>query len=113
MVLLAGKSSFNVSSSPAFAINGPRQQLAQHKGATLSHTILIVDDSTLIRRALRACLEEGQQWKVCGEAADGIGALQMAKELNPDLIILDLSIPGVNGFELARQLKCITPQYRS
>jgi DNA-binding NarL/FixJ family response regulator len=75
----------------------------------LSNTILIVDDSTLIRRALRACLEEGQQWTVCGEAADGSLALEMAKALNPDLIVLDLSMPGMNGFELARELKHMNP----
>jgi DNA-binding NarL/FixJ family response regulator len=73
------------------------------------HTILIVDDSTLIRRALRACLEEGHQWTVCGEAADGRTALEMVKDLKPDLIVLDLSMPGMNGFQLARELKCLRP----
>ncbi|HEV2698717.1 MAG TPA: response regulator, partial [Terriglobales bacterium] len=63
----------------------------------MSNTILIVDDSTLIRRALRSCLEEGHQWTVCGEAADGRAALDMAKELQPDLIVLDLSMPDMNG----------------
>ena len=82
---------------------------AQDTGATLSNRILIVDDSTLIRRALRACLEEGQQWTVCGEAADGGAALEMTKELKPDLIVLDLSMPGMNGFQLARELKHIHP----
>jgi len=75
----------------------------------LSHTILIVDDSALIRRALRTCLEEGHEWTVCGEAADGSTALEMARELNPDLIVLDLSMPGMNGFQLARELKHIHP----
>lgn len=75
----------------------------------MPHTILIVDDSTLIRRALRACLEEGHQWTVCGEAADGRTALEMVKDLKPDLIVLDLSMPGMNGFQLARELKCLRP----
>jgi DNA-binding NarL/FixJ family response regulator len=75
----------------------------------LSHTILIVDDSTLIRRALRTCLEESHQWTVCGEAADGSAALEMAQELHPDLIVLDLSMPGMNGFQLARELKKVSP----
>jgi DNA-binding NarL/FixJ family response regulator len=90
---------------PAFTIYGPGQPLAQDSEAILSNTILIVDDSTLIRRALRACLEEGHQWTVCGEAADGSAALEMAKELKPDLIVLDLSMPDMNGFQLARELK--------
>ena len=71
----------------------------------MSHRILLVDDNAIIRRALRACLEEGHQWEVCGEAGDGSVALQMVKELNPDLIVLDLSMPGMNGFQLARALK--------
>ena len=75
----------------------------------MSNTILIVDDSTLIRRALRACLEEGHEWTVCGEAADGVSAIIMARELKPDLIVLDLSMPGMNGFQLARELKIINP----
>jgi DNA-binding NarL/FixJ family response regulator len=82
---------------------------AQDTGATLSNRILIVDDSTLIRRALRACLEGGHQWTVCGEAADGRSALELARELNPDLIVLDLSMPGMSGFQLARELKHINP----
>ncbi|MGH9514584.1 MAG: response regulator transcription factor [Terriglobales bacterium] len=85
------------------------QPLAQDKGAVLSHAILIVDDSTLIRRALRTCLEEGREWAVCGEAADGLTAIKMARELQPDLIVLDLSMPGMNGFQLARELKTINP----
>lgn len=76
----------------------------------LSCSILIVDDSALIRRALRACLEENRDdWKVCGEAPDGATAIQMAKDLNPDLIVLELSTPGMNGFELARELKRTNP----
>jgi len=85
------------------------QPPAQDQGGFLSHAILIVDDSVLIRRALRACLEEDQQWTVCGEAADGGAALKLAQELNPDLIVLDLSMPGMNGFQLARKLKSIKP----
>jgi DNA-binding NarL/FixJ family response regulator len=63
----------------------------------------------LIRRALRTCLEEGHEWTVCGEAADGVSALIQARELEPDLIVLDLSMPGMNGFQLARELKTMNP----
>jgi CheY-like chemotaxis protein len=90
--------------------SGPGQQPAQDKGPILSYSILIVDDTPLIRRALRACLEENHKdWKVCGEAADGTAALDMAQELKPDLIVLDLSMPGMNGFELASKLKDSSP----
>lgn len=92
-----------------FTAYGPGQPLAQDTGVNLSHSILIVDDNTIIRRALRACLEEGRQWTVCGEAPNGRAALVMAKELKPDLVVVDLSMPGMNGFELTRALKRLVP----
>jgi DNA-binding NarL/FixJ family response regulator len=75
----------------------------------LSYSILIVDDSALIRRSLKSCLEQHPDWKVCGEAADGLDAIQMAQQLQPNVVVLDLSMPGMNGFEVARELKRITP----
>jgi len=71
----------------------------------LTHTILLVDDSELVRHALRSSLEVNPNWVICGEASDGQSAIQMTRELKPDLVVLDLSMPGMNGFQLARQLK--------
>jgi YesN/AraC family two-component response regulator len=51
-------------------------------------------------------------FEVCGEAVDGYDAIQKAKELNPDLMILDLSMPQMNGIEAARVLKKILPKRR-
>jgi len=76
----------------------------------LSFSILIVDDSAQIRRQLRSYFQQNSNWKVCGEAVDGRDAIHKAEELNPDLIILDLSMPVMNGFEAARELKQIRPQ---
>lgn len=73
-------------------------------------SILIVDDSAQIRRQLRSYFQQNSNWKVCGEAVDGRDAIHKAEELNPDLIILDLSMPVMNGFEAARELKQIRPQ---
>jgi DNA-binding NarL/FixJ family response regulator len=75
----------------------------------LSYSILIVDDSALIRRSLKSCLGQNPDWKVCGEAADGLDAIEMAQHLQPSVVVLDLSMPGMNGFEVARELKRITP----
>lgn len=72
--------------------------------------ILIVDDNAIIRRSLRRILESVEGWKVCGEAADGQEGIDKAKELGPDLIILDLSMPRLNGLEAARILSKTMPK---
>jgi len=55
-------------------------------------------------------LFESTELKVCGEAVDGVDAIQKAEELQPDLVVLDLSMPNMNGIEAARALKKIRPQ---
>jgi|SRR5882757_2448855 DNA-binding NarL/FixJ family response regulator len=72
--------------------------------------ILIVDDNAIIRRSLRRILESVEGWQVCGEAADGQEGVDKAKELGPDLIILDLSMPRLNGLEAARILSKAMPK---
>jgi DNA-binding NarL/FixJ family response regulator len=67
--------------------------------------ILLVDDSELIRLATRHFLESQTGFKVCGEAVDGIDALEKASHLHPDLIILDIAIPRMNGLQTARELR--------
>ena len=71
--------------------------------------ILIVDDSALIRRMIHETLEQQDGWEVCGEAADGREAIEKAQQLKPDLIVLDLSMPVMNGLEAARVLKGLFP----
>jgi DNA-binding NarL/FixJ family response regulator len=67
--------------------------------------ILIADDSSVTRKTLRKLLETQDQWIVVGEAVDGNDALQKAEELQPDLVILDLAMPNMNGLEATRELK--------
>jgi DNA-binding NarL/FixJ family response regulator len=67
--------------------------------------ILLVDDSELIRLATRHFLESQPGFVVCGQAVDGIDALEKAKHLNPDLIILDIAMPRMNGLQTARELR--------
>lgn len=71
--------------------------------------ILIADDSPIIRKTLRQTLEREDGWQVCGEAADGREAIEKAKRLNPDIVVLDLSMPVMNGLEAARELIRISP----
>ena len=64
--------------------------------------ILIVDDHELVRRCIQALLGSRKDWVVCGEAADGHQAVKEAKSLHPDLIIMDISMPNMNGLDAAR-----------
>ena len=68
-------------------------------------SILIVDDSPRVRTLLRWHLELRPGLEVCGEASDGIEAVEKAQELSPDLIVMDFSMPRMNGVEAARELK--------
>jgi len=71
--------------------------------------ILVVDDNPAIRRILRNILEFNDEWMVCGEAVDGRDGVEKAKLLNPDLIVLDVSMPVMNGLDAARILHQIMP----
>lgn len=72
--------------------------------------ILIVDDSAIIRGAIRSFLQSQPGFEVCGEAADGIEAIEKAAELKPDLIILDFAMPRMNGLEAAATLQKLMPE---
>jgi DNA-binding NarL/FixJ family response regulator len=71
--------------------------------------ILIADDNEMIRRGVRALLSSEPAWEICGEAIDGADALLKARELQPDLILLDISMPGINGLQAARRLRKEVP----
>jgi DNA-binding NarL/FixJ family response regulator len=70
---------------------------------------LIVDDSELVRKSLRTVLQANPDWEICGEAADGESAVDMFKELHPNIVILDFQMPGMNGIETARRMAEIAP----
>jgi DNA-binding NarL/FixJ family response regulator len=72
-------------------------------------SILLVDDSPLIRRSLRRILETEPNWVICGEAENGCDAIDKAKELRPDLIVIDLAMPVLNGIVATSLLKQIMP----
>jgi CheY-like chemotaxis protein len=71
--------------------------------------VLIVDDHAAVRKALRRFFED-THWAECSEAVDGRDAIEKAQQLNPDVILLDLSMPVMNGIEAARTLKQIKPE---
>jgi DNA-binding NarL/FixJ family response regulator len=67
--------------------------------------ILLADDHDIMRRGLRDILNTYEGWEVCGEASNGRDAVRMAEELRPDIVVLDLSMPGLNGIEACRVIK--------
>jgi len=67
--------------------------------------ILIADDHELMRRGLRGLLESHDEWAVCGEAVEGSEAVQKSTELKPDLVIMDVNLPGLSGIEAAQQIR--------
>jgi two-component system, NarL family, sensor kinase len=67
--------------------------------------ILIADDHELMRRGLRGLLESHDEWAVCGEAVEGSEAVRKSTELKPDLVIMDVNLPGLSGIEAAQQIR--------
>jgi two-component system, NarL family, response regulator NreC len=67
-------------------------------------TIVLADDHTLIRTGLRAVLEHGSAYEVVGEASDGLEAVNLVGRLQPDILIVDLMLPGLSGLEVIRQI---------
>jgi DNA-binding NarL/FixJ family response regulator len=66
--------------------------------------ILIVDDHEVVRRGLRVLIELHPGWEVCGEAKDGREAVEKARELKPDVVVMDIGMPELNGLEATRQI---------
>jgi DNA-binding NarL/FixJ family response regulator len=75
------------------------------KGKQLIHTIILADDHILVRQGIRRIIEEDSSLKVIGEAADGQEVLELLKESTSNLVILDISMPQMGGFEAAAIIK--------
>jgi DNA-binding NarL/FixJ family response regulator len=75
----------------------------------MSLRILIVDDHDLVRRGIRSLLEGHHGWNVCGEATNGRDAVEQNGRLRPDVVVMDLSLPGLNGLDATRQILKETP----
>jgi DNA-binding NarL/FixJ family response regulator len=72
--------------------------------------ILIADDHSVVRAGLRALLESRSAWEVCAEAADGRDAVEKATKLKPDVAVLDIGMPLLNGVEVARRIRKVSPE---
>lgn len=74
--------------------------------------VLLADDHRILREGLRSLLQEEGDFEVVGEASDGPGALALARALLPDVLVADVSMPGLNGIELVRRLRSELPDVR-
>ena len=74
------------------------------------YRVVIAEDHTLFRQGLKALLSLEPEFEVVGEAADGFQAIQCAKELKPDIILLDISMPRVDGMAAIREIKSVCPE---
>jgi DNA-binding NarL/FixJ family response regulator len=72
--------------------------------------IIIVDDHAIVRRGVRVLLESQPGWEVTGEAATGREAVDLAKRLQPDVVVMDVSLPELNGLDATRQILKETPR---
>jgi DNA-binding NarL/FixJ family response regulator len=75
-------------------------------------TILLADDHTLVRQGIRRILEEQPDWQVVAETGNGLDAVRLASDLQPDVVILDIGMPQLNGLEAARQIAKKLPAAR-
>lgn len=76
----------------------------------MAFRILIVDDNELMRSALKSVLGTGGRWELCGEAANGLEAIDKVAELEPDLVVLDLVMPKMDGLQAARAISTLAPE---
>jgi DNA-binding NarL/FixJ family response regulator len=74
--------------------------------------VLIVDDHAAIRRGVQAILHPFPEWEFCGEADNGNDAIRMAAALKPDVIIMDVSMPGLNGIDATRVIRKTQPEVK-
>ena len=75
----------------------------------MSIRVILADDHKLFREGLRSLIEEQTHMKVVAEAGDGRTAVQLAQTISPDVVVMDISMPGMNGMEATRQIICVAP----
>jgi DNA-binding NarL/FixJ family response regulator len=78
----------------------------------MSARIVIADDHEIVRQGVRRLLQSRPDWEICGEAENGRRAVSLAQELNPDAIIMDISMPLMNGLEATSEISTLNANIR-
>lgn len=93
----------------ADSVPSAQRSAREPEAVTRVKTVLVVDDVESERTAIRTAIESRTKFRVCGEAANGVEAIRQANELKPDLVLMDLAMPLMNGFEAAKVLTTTMP----
>lgn len=72
--------------------------------------ILLVDDNAVVRQTVREIIEENPAWKICGEGENGRAAIELTRNLHPDIVVLDFLMPAMNGLQAAERIRRFAPQ---
>lgn len=70
----------------------------------MSARLLIADDHEVVRQGIRAILQARADWEICGEAVDGRDAIRLVKQLHPDVVIMDITMPNMSGLEASQEI---------
>lgn len=81
-------------------------ELPEREGFPMNKVqILLADDHEIVREGLRAMITRGKEWEVCGDASTGRQAVELAQKLSPDVVVMDIGMPDLNGLDATRQIK--------